>query len=221
MTHVYLMPGMGAGPEIFEYIRLPEDKFEIHLLHWKLPLKNEPIRDYAQRMCSEVAHQNCVLIGVSLGGIVVQEMNHFLSVKRLIIVSSVKSKFELPRKMRFAKITGAYRFLPTSLLNHTAQLQRFPLGKFVKKRLQLYQRYMEMSDRSYLDWAIDSIVHWKREHPINGVVHIHGEKDIVFPIKYIHDCIVVPEGTHIMIINKYRWFNKHLPTLINEGKLAE
>lgn len=220
MTHVYLMPGMAAGPGIFEHIRLPETDFEIHLLHWKLPFKNESLRNYAERMCAEVAHPNCVLIGVSLGGIVVQEMNDFLSVKRLIIISSVKSKFELPIKMRFARKTGTYRFLPTSLLNHTEQLQRFPVGKFVKKRLRLYQRYMEVSDKSYLDWAIESMVHWEREDPINGIIHVHGEKDIVFPIKYIDDCIVVPKGTHIMIINKYRWFNKHLPTLIKEGKLG-
>lgn len=220
IIHVYLMPGMAAGPEIFEYIHLPEDRFNMHPLHWKLPEEDESLRDYAKRMCDEIAHPNCVLIGVSLGGIIVQEMSRFLSLKRLIIISSVKTRFELPRRIRFARTTGAYRFLPTGLASHVDQMECLPVGGFFKKRLRLYQRYMAIDDKAYLDWAVKSMVYWKRKMRIRGIVHVHGEKDIVFPIKYIDDCIVVPEGTHIMIINKYRWFNTHLPEIICDGKLV-
>lgn len=220
IIHVYLMPGMAASPEIFEYIQLPEDNFKMHPLRWKLPKKNESLQHYAQRMCEEVKHSNCVLIGVSLGGIIVQEMSRFLSVKRLIIISSPKTKFELPRRMRFAGATGTYRFLPTSLVNYVKKMERFPMSDFVEKRIRLYQRYMEVDDKNYLNWAVKSLVSWQQKSVMEGIVHIHGEKDIVFPVKYISDCIVVPEGTHIMIINKYRWFNKHLPEIICDGKLV-
>lgn len=219
IIHVYLMPGMAAGPDIFEHIHLPQNRFKIHLLRWKPPKKNESLAHYAHRMCVDVKARNPVLIGVSLGGIVVQEMSRFLSLKRLIIISSVKTKYELPRRMQFARNTGIYRFLPMSLVSHVNKIQGLPLGDFVKKRLRLYQRYMEVNDKNYLNWAVKSVVCWNRETVIDGMIHIHGEKDIVFPIKYINDCIVVPEGTHIMIINKYRWFNKHLPEIISEGKL--
>lgn len=220
IIHVYLMPGMAASPEIFEYIRLPEDKFEMHPLRWKLPEKNESLEHYAQRMSVEVKNVNAVLIGVSLGGIIVQEMSRFLSLRRLIIISSVKTRFELPRRMRFAGATGTYRFLPTSLVNYIEKMEGLPVGNFVKKRLRLYKRYMEVNDKNYLKWAVKRLVSWEQKSVINGIVHIHGEKDIVFPIKYISDCIVVPNGTHIMIINKYRWLNKHLPGIICEGRLV-
>lgn len=220
IIHVYLMPGMAASPEIFEYIRLPEDKFKMHPLRWKLPNKNESLECYAQRMCGEVKNENVVLIGVSLGGIIVQEMSRFLSLKRLIIISSVKTRFELPRRMRFAGTTGTYRFLPTSLMKYMEKMERWPIGHFAKKRLHLYKRYLEVNDKSYFNWAVKRLVSWKQKSIIEGIVHIHGEKDIVFPIKYISDCIVVPKGTHIMIINKYRWFNKHLPGIIFKGKLV-
>lgn len=220
IIHVYLMPGMAASPDIFEHFRLPEEKFELHPLRWKLPEKNESLEHYAKRMCAEIKEGNCVLIGVSLGGIIVQEMCRFLSVKRLIIISSVKSCSELPPRMHFARKTGVYRFLPTSLVNHVKQLERLPLGNFVKKRLRLYQQYMEMNDKNYLDWAVKKLIYWDQKSPVNEIIHIHGDRDIVFPIKYIHNCIVVPQGTHIMILTKYRWFNKHLPTIICDGKLV-
>ena len=46
-----------------------------------------------------------------------------------------------------------------------------------------------------------------------NLIHIHGNKDIIFPIENINDCIVVEGGTHIMILNKYKWLNENLPKL--------
>jgi hypothetical protein len=60
---------------------------------------------------------------------------------------------------------------------------------------------------------------WEQVQPIEDIIHIHGEEDLVFPIKNISDCIRIPSGTHIMILNKYRWFNANLPGLISEGIL--
>lgn len=36
-TSIYLVPGLGAGTEIFEYLRLPEDRFEVHPIEWLIP----------------------------------------------------------------------------------------------------------------------------------------------------------------------------------------
>jgi len=61
------------------------------------------------------------------------------------------------------------------------------------------------------------MVCWEQTEVIPDVVHIHGDKDAVFPIKNIKDCIVLKNGTHIAIINKYKWFNENLPNLILGG----
>ncbi|HSM63168.1 MAG TPA: alpha/beta hydrolase [Gillisia sp.] len=118
IVHVYFMPGMAANPSIFEHIKLPEDKFQVHWLEWLLPEPKESLKDYALRMNSFIEHENIVLVGVSFGGIVVQEMSKYLTLKRLIIISSVKQRGELPRRMRYASNKGLVKFIPTSLLNH-------------------------------------------------------------------------------------------------------
>lgn len=219
MIHVYFMPGMAASSDIFEYISLPKETFQIHFLEWKIPQENESLESYAKRLLLEVKHPNCVLIGVSLGGVIVQEMSKFWPLKRLIIISSVKTRFELPRRMRVSRTFGLYHLLPTFIVNYVDKLDHLPLGTFINKRLKLYKRYMAVKDKKYLDWGFKKMIFWDREIPIEGIVHIHGDKDIVLPIKYIGNCIVVPTGTHIMIINKYRWFNKNLPEIICEGEL--
>jgi hypothetical protein len=50
------------------------------------------------------------------------------------------------------------------------------------------------------------------------LVHIHGDKDAVFPYTYIGACIRVPGGTHTMIIHRYKWFNERLPAIILEDR---
>lgn len=212
--HVYFMPGMAANPTIFEYIKLPNEAFEMHWLEWELPHVNESLSDYAKRMSDKVKHENCVLIGVSFGGVLVQEMNQFLNLKKLIIVSSVKTRNELPRRMKFARSTKLYKIIPTRLAKDIEALAKYTFGKTATRRLELYKKYLSVNDKCYLDWAIHNIICWKREKPVENVIHIHGDNDGVFPIKYIENAISIKGGTHIMIINKYKWFNENLPKLI-------
>lgn len=212
--HIYLMPGLAANPSIFEYIKLPTETFEIHWLSWKMPQKNEPISDYAKRMCKEVKEENSVLLGVSFGGVLVQEMSKFLTLRKLIIVSSVKSREEIPPTMKLAGTTKLFKILPTSLVNYVGQIEKLPVGDFAKRRIQLYKQYMSVDHPYYLEWAIENMLCWNPSEISKEVIHIHGSDDAVFPLKFINNPIVVEGGTHIMIINKYRWFNKNLPSLI-------
>lgn len=221
LIHVYCMPGLAANSTIFENIDLPAEKFMIHWLNWLLPKHKESLVDYAGRMCKLVKHEKPVLMGVSFGGIIVQEMAQLMDVQRLIIISSVKTERELPRRMKFARCTKVFKVLPTSLARHVDTFEKLAVGDFAKKRAVLYKKYLSITDTRYLDWAIEKMVCWERNEPYKNVIHIHGDKDEIFPYKYIGDCITVPGGTHVMIINRFRWFNEHLEEIILTGKLKK
>ena len=91
--HIYFVPGLGANTKIFEFITLPEN-FELHFLDWKIPLtQNESIKSYAERMCNEIKHENPILIGVSFGGVMVQEMSKIINTKKVFIISLVINIF--------------------------------------------------------------------------------------------------------------------------------
>lgn len=211
---VYLMPGLAASATIFERIALPKATFEIVLLEWEIPLDQETLPDYAKRMTGKIKHPNPVLIGVSFGGILVQEMAAFVQARKVIIISSVKSNLEFPRRMKIAKTTKAYKLIPMSLILNIENLAKFSFGTKVNQRLKLYEKFLSVRDIRYLDWAIEKVILWDRTVANKNVIHIHGDADDVFPIKYISDCIVVKGGTHIMILNKYKWLNANLPEII-------
>lgn len=214
LVHVYLMPGMAANPSIFQYIRLPENQFVVHWLEWFLPEQDESLESYAKRMSLKVEHDNAVLLGVSFGGVLVQEMSRFLNLRKLIVVSSIKTKYEMPKRLHLVRKTKAYKVLPTQLFGNIDLLGKYAFGDTLNKRVELYKKYLSVNDKCYLDWAIKEMVSWTQEEPLENCIHIHGDNDAVFPINYLNNYITVKGGTHIMIINKYKWFNEKLPELI-------
>lgn len=208
---VYFIPGLGTGPRIFEYVSLPEEKFDLRYLDWLVPeSQDESLVHYAQRMADEINDEFPVLIGVSFGGILAQEMSKLIPVRKTIIISSLRSQAEFPRRLRWIRRLRLYRLLPTRKLSNIDDFTRFSFHQTVKKKAELYNRYMSVRNEKYLNWAIKTILHWKEREVADGIVHIHGTRDEIFPIRYVRDCIPVEGGTHAMIITKA----KKISTLI-------
>lgn len=208
------MPGLAASSAIFERIQLPEAVFEMVLLEWEIPLEKESLSEYAHRMTKKITHSNPVLIGVSFGGILVQEMAKHIQASKVIIISSVKCNQEFPMHFKIAKTTKAYKLLPTSLLLNIENLAKFSFGDTINQRIKLYEKFLSVRDIHYLDWAIEQVILWDRTVIDENVIHIHGEADEVFPVKNIQKYIPVKGGTHIMILTKYKWLNENLPSII-------
>lgn len=215
IKHLYFVPGLAASSKIFEYLNLPKEQFEIHYLEWLVPeSKNESIEHYAKRMCKSITHDNPILIGVSFGGVVVQEMSKLIQTKKIIIISSVKSNQELPKRMKLAKTTKAYKIFPTKAVSNLENLEKYAFGETIKKRVDLYKKYLSMRDNDYLPWAIHNLLNWQQEKPMPNIIHIHGNNDGVFPIKHVKNCRVIEGGTHIMILNKSKRISKLLIEVI-------
>ena len=178
------MPGMAANPKIFEFIKLPSN-FKTHHLEWQMPYKNELMSEYALRISRLIKGNNIVLIGVSFGGIIVQEISKIIKCKKVIIISSVKSNKELPLMMQIGKKTKAYKFLNINWIHDFESLALFVFGPIVRNRIQLYRKYLSVRDENYLKWSIDQIVNWNQKTPLKDVIHIHGTIDLVFPSIYI------------------------------------
>jgi len=207
-THIYFVPGLAASPEIFEFLQFP-DEFELHFLEWLIPLSDtESIEAYAKRMSDLVLEENPILLGVSFGGIIVQEMSKFLQPKKVIIISSIKSRNELSKSLKFIQKLKIYTLFPSKLIENIELFSFFAFGNTSKTRLKLYKKYFSVRDRKYLNWSIYHVLHWKQTKPLENILHIHGTNDAIFSYKYIQNCIPVEKGTHIMIINKAKTISK-------------
>lgn len=212
---IYLMPGLAASPDIFEYLELPEDRYHLHYLEWKIPLAlEETIANYAMRMSDDVKEKKPVLIGVSFGGIMVQEMSKYLDVSKVIIISSVKHHEELPKRFQMVRFTKAYKLFPTKVVSNFEEYAHYFLGKSLKKRADIYKKYLSVRNELYLNWSISTIIKWKQNTTNKHITHIHGTKDHVFPIKNIDNCTEIEGGSHVMIITKAKKISKIIDDIL-------
>ena len=76
------------------------------------------------------------------------------------------------------------------------------------------ERYLTERDEKYLEWAVWTLLNWRQDKFREDIIHIHGEKDKVFPIDNISNCIRIRGGRHEMIILRAKWFNENLVSLI-------
>lgn len=211
MKHLYFVPGLAANSKIFEHLSLSIDEYQLHFLEWKIPTSSEEsIQSYAKRMCNDIRHENPVLIGVSFGGVIVQEMSKLINYEKIIIISSIKNNQELPKRLKLAKYSKAYRLFPAKIVSHIEEYEKYFLGDFLKKRAEIYKTYLSVRDAEYLHWAIYNVLHWQQSESLNNIVHIHGKEDSVFPIKHIKNCISVNNGTHVMILMKSKTISEHI-----------
>ena len=206
---VYCMPGMAASPRIFQHLEWPEP-YEVHLLDWDEPHPQESFKEYAARIAKQITAPNPILIGVSLGGVLVQQIATLLPEYRcVVLISSIKSAEELPYWMQCCKRLKLHHLLPLKWI------ASFEFWKRTKRYKKLYYKYIGLASPNYLSWSVRELLDWQFPVlPPEKLIHIQGDKDIVFPIKNIKDCICIHKSTHIMIINRFRWFNEHLIPLI-------
>jgi hypothetical protein len=80
-----------------------------------------------QKNCRKIKLENPVLIGVLV--VFGSRNGKHLNTRKVIIISSVKSNFEFPRRMKIAKTTKAYKLIPMSLILNLENLAKFSFGK--------------------------------------------------------------------------------------------
>ncbi len=214
--HIYMMPGLAASSRVFENINLNNPNYDLHRLDWIQPKRDEKIRDYCLRLSKKIKHEKPILLGVSFGGIIVQELDKLFETQRLIIVSSVKSDNEYPLVFKLARDYQLNKALPFGMFDNFIKFSlKLNINKLYK-RIDLAERYLTERDEDYLEWAVKSLLNWKQNSFRTDLIHIHGTKDKVFPIENISNCIKIKGGRHEMIILRAKWFNENLISLIED-----
>ena len=212
------MPGMAANCEIFENIKLNNSIYNLHFIEWLEPEKKETLEQYSKRIALLIKEENPILIGVSFGGIIVQEVAKIIPTEKVIIISSVKDPSEFPVRIQWAKKWGLYRFFPTSYISLIENsTKKIVSSKKIHQRIEMYKKYLTVRSKNYLDWAFKNIILWENKNPVQNVYHLHGTKDHIFPAKRIKNADFLENGTHIMILINARWINKKLLEILENN----
>jgi pimeloyl-ACP methyl ester carboxylesterase len=211
-TTIYCISGLGADEKAFSKLAVPG--YQLHCLPWLLPEPNEPIAAYARRMLSAIPESNPILMGLSFGGMMCIEIAQQIPVHKVILISSVKTRMELPRWMKWAGKLRLHKVIPLKSSKITEPLQNYNLGVTNEEERQMAAAFRRNVDIRYTNWAIHQVLTWRNTRVPENLYHIHGDKDRMFPLKKLTPDYTIENGGHFMILNKAEEISSRLTVIL-------
>ncbi|WP_118973495.1 alpha/beta fold hydrolase [Taibaiella koreensis] len=145
------------------------------------------------------------LVGNSMGGIMVMELLKHVQPEKVILISSVKCRSEMPWRLRQLRRSKLHRLLPgRGFIAGTRygglllpELRRDP----AVRRLTISMA--RHNDPAFLYWCVNAIVNWQGGDDYRrDIIHIHGTRDSMFPYRNLSQAIPVEGGTHLMQLTR-------------------
>lgn len=205
MHHVYCISGFGADHRVFK--NLDFGNHEIHFLPWFTPEAKDTLTSYASKMADRIKHENPVLVGLSMGGMVSVEIGKLINVNKTILISTIKTKNEKPFYFKLAATLKLNKLLPATPYPWLEKFENYNLGINSEIDRELVKEYRKNLDPVFSKWALEEILNWQNDKSPENYLHIHGSNDHIFPIKYVTPTHTISGGGHMMIMNKAREIN--------------
>jgi pimeloyl-ACP methyl ester carboxylesterase len=210
---IYLISGLGADERIFEFL-IFEDYEPIHI-KWIRPKQQETINAYALRLSEQIETENPLILGVSFGGMIATEIAKQIDCQQVILISSAKTKNEIPILYRLIGRLNLHRLMPIQLFKQANFITYWFFGMKTKTEKKLLKSILTETDSTFLKWAINSIIHWDNKQLIERQIHIHGSRDRILPKQNIKTIdFEINEGGHLMIYNKANDINLILKNIL-------
>jgi hypothetical protein len=213
VKRVYLIPGLAVDERLFSNIRI--DNAMLIRVKWITPFKNESLPDYARRLSAQIdPSQPFYLIGVSFGGMCAIEISKQLKPEKTILVSSAKGQADLPWYFKILRYLPMHLWLGDRFAVWMASNSKWLFGVKKGEQAELFYDMMRKAPKDYPRRAIDCIVTWENTECPENIVHIHGTRDRIIPIRNVKNCIKLEGGTHFMIMNSAEELNRMLNELL-------
>ena len=212
---VYFVSGLGADERIFKWLRY--DGFRPVHVQWIDPERGESIERYAERISEQIETENPIVVGLSFGGMIAVEIGKQIPSAQVVLLSSVKERAEVPFYYKAFQGFPIHRIFPYKSLLWAAYWLAYwlfaPEGADQKK---LFKTILQETDPHFLKWALHKVVTWRNKEVPEGLVHIHGKRDRIFPFRFVSPNFTVEDSGHLMVMNRAEAVSDLLEQLILE-----
>lgn len=136
-----------------------------------------------------------------------------IETKKVILISSAKTRKEIPFYFRLVGKIRLHKVIPSRLLKSSNRFVYWLFGASSMFDKQQLKQILIDTDPTYLKWAIDKVVKWKNEtevHNTFNTFHIHGTNDRILPIRFVDCNKKIENGGHLMILNRADEINEIL-----------
>ncbi|TNE79237.1 MAG: alpha/beta hydrolase [Bacteroidetes bacterium] len=196
-SRIYTISGLGADERVFK--NLESTEYELIHLAWQNPLPHENLKAYARRIAAEIPDEKPILMGLSFGGLLAQELAQLLNARGLILISSFTRPSELPSFYRFASKAKLYKLLPASLMPYFGKINNYLFGIKKAKDKALLADIIRKTDPKFVKWAVNELMQFKGiDNPTYSLLRFHGDKDRLIPYRG-EELILIKNAGHFMV----------------------
>lgn len=170
--------------------------------------------DYALRMSEKIdSSEPFILIGLSMGGMMAVEISHVKKPQQIILISSIPSGKELPIYFKWAGKCHLPSLVPVFLVKAAAKGKRLFTTERAGDKKMLKQIIDESDDR-FIKWAMTAISRWDRTDTPENIIHIHGDRDPILPIRFTKPTHIIKGAGHLLVMTHGRQVNKILTEIL-------
>jgi hypothetical protein len=206
----YFISGIASDYRAF----LPQYEAIENAVYLPFP-KHEPkdaMNSYAQKFVPLInQNEPFNIIAHSMGGIITMELIKYVVPQKIILLSTVKSRDEMPANLTHMKYTNAHKLLPGIGFIKSIEIGStfFPE---IRNNTQLRKTVVDMAKANkpkFLYWAVNAIIKWNGTNDYRkDIIHIHGTNDKMFPYRNIRNAIPVFNGSHEMHVLRAEEINR-------------
>jgi pimeloyl-ACP methyl ester carboxylesterase len=208
---VYLLPGLGANSNLYRNIKIKNG--ELHLLNWQSPSGCLTLSDYAKMILPDIDTGNPFIIGgSSMGGMVASEIAKIAQPKGVIYLGSTKTSNELPKRIVWIKNTIPSFLYSKKVFNYVQLVADKIIGAKSSEGRTLFYQMLKDTPDDLIKFGIKAITNWDNATLPQNYLHIHGEKDVLFPAKMIQNKKLINGAGHFLTFER----GKEISVLIDD-----
>lgn len=203
---IYAIPGLGTTEKLYVNTVIPG--VDVKVLEWPLPEKDDTMQSYARKFLPQInTDVPFCLLGVSFGGMLCVELSRLISPKKVFLISTSKTRKELPWFIRLFKHFPIHRIVHEKQHRKMAYQGRWLIG-FGKAFIPEFLGMVNSMRENYFQNCINIIVNWNGTELPKNSVHIHGDNDKLLRYKFVKADYTVANGSHAMIVFQAEEINR-------------
>jgi pimeloyl-ACP methyl ester carboxylesterase len=214
---IYMLSGLGADRRVFESLDLSGR--EVRHVEWIDPKRNETIQQYALRLLDQIHHVRPILIAVSFGGIVAIEVGKLIPTEKIVLISSVRTKYDIPVFFRLVNHLWLHKILDKLYTSGSFNLLNWFFSAESAAEKELVRASFCKRNSRFYSWAIEQISTWKNSEAPKNAVAIHGTRDRIFRARSADETI--PGGGHFMVLSKAKELSRILNKILTKQEITD
>ncbi len=211
---VYFFNGIGNNSAIFSKLKLNKSIQPVFVIYPN-PEQKEKWEAYIKRLSKIIdVNEPFALVGLSFGGLVITELSKILNPQKLVYISSITTRKELPL---FYKLSGNWRLyylLPGWFKPRKWMFNLKLIGLKSETDRAILMRIFQTGEPRFTKWAIRQVITWNNDIEPKNYIKIHGTKDDVLPLKNETYTTKIMGANHFMVLTHNNevsaFLNQHL-----------